>query len=551
MHAAEARSISPKLYPYLRILLDPARPGWQIFSRTLHNEAREATKTNSFPASDVLPYRSRLNNTVPTPIYYAASFGLSELIQDLQAQGLDCNISPGFFGSPLHAAILRGHVETVEYLVGKGADLDRVVEPFGTPMMAAASVGSVRSLQVLLNHGAELSATPGSHYAAAPIHLASELEIPDALMVLWRNGADLNITNDVGETPLMHAIHSGCLRTASWLIEKGADLNITDMKGQTTLMSSIIIFGNTSLERVHFLVQHGADVNIADNNGNTALMLAVVEDSLNLAQLLIAYGADVNLVNSNGDTALILAIACSPSELPNFLIRHKADVHVIDKSGRTALHYATRPGHAHIITHLLGAGADPRVIHGVGYAPIHIALWYGRHADIAITSLLEHGGLSAGFSPPASVSELMPHSFIGSWQGQSLYTEDRYRGKVENHSLCIERVFSASTRSDVLLFHGHGRDETEEFQVRGQIISKTEAAFLELHADYGWVWHAMIDDGNLRMSGVVGAGPHSWRGTFTFRRVEGGTPSIGTPSMGTFPDLDDDQTPDSECTTNG
>ena len=60
-----------------------------------------------------------------TPLYYAASFGLVEVVENLIHQGVDVNEEGGLNGgTALHAAFYRGQVNVQEILMGAGALTD-------------------------------------------------------------------------------------------------------------------------------------------------------------------------------------------------------------------------------------------------------------------------------------------------------------------------------------------------------------------------------------------------------------------------------------------
>lgn len=67
-----------------------------------------------------------------------------------------------------------------------------------------------------------------------PLHTALYSSI-DAVQLLLDNGADANITDACGSTPLHDAIDNGDLNVIQLLIDKGADVNTRDNNGDTPL----------------------------------------------------------------------------------------------------------------------------------------------------------------------------------------------------------------------------------------------------------------------------------------------------------------------------
>lgn len=79
-----------------------------------------------------------------------------------------------------------------------------------------------------------------------------------------------------------------------------ADLNVTDESGQTPLM---IAAGSNEPLTVRFLVNLGADVNAQTAQGWTALMYAAQDNTLEMVETLVELGADVSLTNAEGNSA--------------------------------------------------------------------------------------------------------------------------------------------------------------------------------------------------------------------------------------------------------
>lgn len=88
------------------------------------------------------------------------------------------------------------------------------------------------------------------------------------VMYLTDHGANINVKNDNGITPLMFACMNGNIDIVSALIHLGADLNLTNEKGQTAIMIAI--------ENNHYyimveLFNANAEINIYDDNNLRAI----------------------------------------------------------------------------------------------------------------------------------------------------------------------------------------------------------------------------------------------------------------------------------------
>jgi len=92
----------------------------------------------------------------------------------------------------------------------------------------------------------------------------------EAFKVGFESGADLNMQNKYGWTPLHVAIRRDRRDMVEYLIDKGADIDKVDGVGWTPLMEAVM---DDMTELVAYLIEKGADKNIANQRGATAGML--------------------------------------------------------------------------------------------------------------------------------------------------------------------------------------------------------------------------------------------------------------------------------------
>ena len=125
------------------------------------------------------------------------------------------------------------------------------------------------------------------------------------IAALRGTGIDANLKDAVGRSPLRIAAERGDINVVTFLIENGADVNVTDANGNTPLIFIINKTGNFGITRR--LLEKGAAVNLQNRSGETALMYAAWRGYASIVRLLLENRADVTLKNRQGSTALTLA----------------------------------------------------------------------------------------------------------------------------------------------------------------------------------------------------------------------------------------------------
>lgn len=74
---------------------------------------------------------------------------------------------------------------------------------------------------------------------------------------LEKEGADFNISNEFGMTPLMSAAHSGNVELVKFLLKYVVNINQEDKEGYTALYYAV---ESGNLETVKILHEHGAKI---------------------------------------------------------------------------------------------------------------------------------------------------------------------------------------------------------------------------------------------------------------------------------------------------
>ena len=164
--------------------------------------------------------------------------------------------------------------------------------------------------------------------------------------------ADLNMRDDLGNSPIHLALRKGNDTIINILLKKNIDVNLTGQRrGYTKNVSALfvaVILKRTDL--VEKLLKKDADPNIADSAGSLPLAEAAFQRTANpeIVKMLLENGADVNKTEKNGTTPLIYAASngdlTSETRLKivRMLLEKGADKSIKNKEGETALYWAKK-----------------------------------------------------------------------------------------------------------------------------------------------------------------------------------------------------------------
>ena len=361
-----------------------------------------------------------------TSIHHAVHGGCSkETLQAIISHGADINAADNTNRTALMIGCWKDNEKVIDVLLNAGAD-SNITDSMGATWIHYAVHGdcSKETLQAIIDNGADINAAGNGKKTALMIGCwKGNIE---AINVLLNAGADSNITDDVGETCIHHAVNGGketlqaiinhgadvnvrdkhsvtALMVACWkenvdainiLLNAGADPTIADTKGFTSIHYSVHV--DCSKETISALIGHGADVNTADKNNETALMQACKMKYADTMSVLLNLGADPNIVDCNVETCLHAAVRsqCNNAMLQE-IIDHGVDVNVRSKYGGTAIMIACMQGTAlkenkNAVNVLLNAGADPNITSTFGETCLHAAI--SRHCSKEVLhELIDHG----------------------------------------------------------------------------------------------------------------------------------------------------------------
>ena len=208
-------------------------------------------------------------------------------------------------------------------------------EPDGATALAwAAHWDDLPMAELLISAGANPNLS--NDYGISPLYMACTNNSAGMVDKLLKAGAESNIS------AFMQCAKAGNLETVNALLSRGADVNAKEPRwGQTPLMWAVAA---KHPEVVRALIDHKADVNARSKSGFTPLMFAAQQGDIEISKMLLSAGANVNAVTPRGDTPLLVASISGHEPMSIFLLDQGADPNAADEYGFTALHFAIFKG---------------------------------------------------------------------------------------------------------------------------------------------------------------------------------------------------------------
>src|SRR5262249_25513636 len=211
----------------------------------------------------------------------------------------------------------------------------------------------------------------------------------DTIRFLIEKGADLNVRDGEGASPLDDAVWRGSLDTVAILLAHGARLNESYTRTGATPVNEAAYRGNTAV--VQYLLQFHPDLGLPDKRGYSPLDNAIRMGKEDSAVLLLEAEPKEQQTPEFFGKTMDAAIRKDQSVLVETLLRHGALANDLLPSGSTPLDVAASAGAIKVVHALLDKSADPNISGRNEATALEDASLKGL--DSIVGMLLDHGAL--------------------------------------------------------------------------------------------------------------------------------------------------------------
>jgi uncharacterized protein len=219
----------------------------------------------------------------------------------------------------------------------------------------------------------------------------------ETIIKLLDCGANPNIVDQYGISPLMHAVKHYNLDFIKMLVERGSNLHTCDSDFNTVLMHACYYENPNIDERisiVKFLLEHGVNINSKNKIGKTALFFST--NVTKMFKLLLDNGIDTNICDKDGNNILITLCEYYAENRINQiaqLLKYKVNVNAQNKFKYTALMYICESVYINIdiVNLLIDTGSNLLATNYWGKTALVIAAG-NKNATVNIISSLVSAG---------------------------------------------------------------------------------------------------------------------------------------------------------------
>ncbi|KAK1622933.1 hypothetical protein BDP81DRAFT_454944 [Colletotrichum phormii] len=236
-------------------------------------------------------------------LHIAVSNGDRNCMNVLLENGANPDQCDSYGFNVLRQAVDNYDVPHARFIIEKGADVNQRMN--GIPVLhraISASLYGTDIFKILLENGADVEIADCD--GVTTLHRVARDGDHSILEMILRARPDVNRTDYYGRTPVIFACKNYSLHPTAIiaLFDQGADINLPDLEGNTPMFVSIDARRPPQLECV---LQLGANINDVNKQGQTALFMGCQTGRLEIVEVLSRNSTiQLGFTNPAGETAL-------------------------------------------------------------------------------------------------------------------------------------------------------------------------------------------------------------------------------------------------------
>lgn len=272
----------------------------------------------------------------------------------------------------LHVCCEKGRYKCAQILLEYGAQADIQGSWGQTPLMLCIRMEYFEIAELLMNNNKKIVDQQDSS-GNTPLHYAIGNDSVEGVKLLLKYGADVNIMNIIGLTPMLQICSTKESQHMDEIVEllvlAGAQVDEKDFKSRRTALQRAAL--SLNIPTVEYLLNIGADPNTTDNSGRNPVSNLIWEhirtrpnkseldyNVMTVMHLLITAGTKLNNSIYENSSPLILAINIKSVSLVNYLLVQGASLHGNFFGGITPLLHAINKKDLAIVKVLLNWSCD-------------------------------------------------------------------------------------------------------------------------------------------------------------------------------------------------
>lgn len=206
-------------------------------------------------------------------------------------------------------AVTRGDVELARGLISEGLDVNMEDQSNLSALVQACFSGCAEMVQLLVDHGADVNASKGVTtplMAVCGTWKGTEADLVTCAEILLKHGAEPDLADRAGTTPLMLAAREGHCKLLQLLLDRGADAKRLDAQGWTSL--SWAAYAGQGRAARFLLMKVPFDlISLVTLEGQMPSDLALSQGFHTLSQVLSKFETEFQEKHSQGDVPSLSA----------------------------------------------------------------------------------------------------------------------------------------------------------------------------------------------------------------------------------------------------